>query len=833
VSGDDLYEKFVERYFETGVTEVPGNWPVDVRARCLFFLQMAEEDEPELTDASLVSVLSKSGITADVDLEESTDLPTLEPKDEKERYVMEREIARGGMGRILVAYDRDFRRRIAVKVLLAPMSDRQRASRFLEEAQATAQLEHPNIAPVYDLGMDASGVPFFTMKWIRGRDLKELLSKRDREFTLIRWILILQQAAMGVHFANSRGVVHRDLKPQNIMVGDYGEVLVVDWGLAKILKRFSRDAERKDDLAVSTERGEEGDVTLDGTVQGSLPYMAPEQARGEVAEIDAATDVFGLGAILYEILTGSPPHGGSSFQALLRMARRGDVIPPRERAPERNIPAELAAVCSKALSPRKTDRFGSARELHDALQQYIEGIHDAERRAAEAVRLLEVADRLREDLRVSEKREEELRREERSLNESLATYDAEEKKNPLWDLSARVTAAREATAGAFNHTTAAFTAVLSIDPESQEARTALAAIYYDRLRAAEARRDREATVLYEGLVSQYHNGRYRVELEGQGLFSLTTDPPGAEVLLSAYEERGPLLVETRPEVVGTTPLEKRLPRGSYLATLRMPHHSEVRYPVRIERSGQYTGRVRLVSEGSIPDGFVQIPGGLTIVGGETEVLPGIPRDRIVIPELFVARFPATFEEYCEFLNEGSAEPSGGREHLPFFADEDYVERDSKGRSVPIPKLDPKFPVIAIPLDSARAYCNWLARRLGKKARLPTEAEWERVARGADGRAYPWGNRFDWVLCKGGSSRRGEPSLEPVGAFPRDVSPFGVRDLAGGVREFCEGSYGEGYTAARGGSWFNPSPFVFRADCRTGVREGNRTTDVGFRVCFDE
>jgi serine/threonine-protein kinase len=832
VSEEDLYEKFVDGYFETGVTEVPEDWPADVRERCLFFLQMVKEDDPQMAETSLVATLSKSGITANVDLEELGDLPTLAAHEENERYVMEREIARGGMGRILIAYDRDFRRRIAVKVLLSPIKDHLRTSRFLEEAQATAQLEHPNIAPVYDLGTDSSGSPFFTMKWIRGRDLKELVAQKASEYTLIRWIQILQQAAMGIHFANSRGVVHRDLKPQNIMVGDYGEVLVVDWGLAKILKQ-TRDGERKDDPGVSTERGEEGDVTLDGTVQGSLPYMAPEQARGEVGEIDAMTDVFGLGAILYEILTGSPPHSASSFQALLQMARRGDVPPPREQAPERNIPEELDSVCRKALSPRKADRFRSARELHDALQQYIEGIHDAERRAAEAARLLEVAGRLWEDLRGSEKREEELRREERSLNASLAPYAPEEKKSPLWELSARVTAAGEETAGVFNRTTAAYTAVLSIDPENQEARAALAAIYYDRLRAAETRREPEAAALYEGLVSQYHDGRYRVELEGEGLLCLTTDPPGAEVLLSRYEERGPLLVETAPTILGKTPIEKHLPRGSYLATVRLPHHSEVRYPVWIERSGEYSGHISLVPEGSTPGGFVQVPGGLTLVGRETDVLPGIPRERIVIPEVFVARFPVTFQEYCEFLSEESGEPPEGQEHFPSFAEESYVERNSAGRLAPLSKLDPKFPVIAIPLESSQAYCKWLGKRLGKRVRLPTEPEWERVARGADGRVYPWGNQFDWVLCKGGSSRRGEPSLEAVGAFPRDVSPFGVRDLAGGVREFCEGSYSEGYTAARGGSWFNPSPFVFRTDCRTGVRKGNRITDVGFRVCYDE
>jgi serine/threonine-protein kinase len=261
------------------------------------------------------------------------------------------------MGRILLAYDRDFRRRVAVKVLAVEHADRSRVARFLEEAQATAQLEHPNIAPVYDVGVERPGAPFFTMKWIRGKNLHEIVKTGRADYSLIQLVQILQQAAMGVHFAHSRGVIHRDLKPQNVMVGDYGEVLVVDWGLAKVLGRPQAAEEVDPARLVSTERAAQGEASLEGAIRGSPAYMAPEQAAGASDAIDARTDVYGLGCILYEILTGGPPHAGATAKVALGQARRGEVEPPSRRARGRDVPRELDAICLKALAPRQQDRF--------------------------------------------------------------------------------------------------------------------------------------------------------------------------------------------------------------------------------------------------------------------------------------------------------------------------------------------------------------------------------------------------------------------------------------------------------------------------------------------
>ena len=305
------------------------------------------------------------------------------------------EVGRGGMGRVLSVMDPDLRRRLAMKVMDSPHDDtheetrHRRTGRFLEEAQVTAQLDHPGIAPVHQLGINEEGDLFFTMKFVRGRTLKDILPdvwNEESGWTLPRFISILLRAVEALAFAHRKGVIHRDLKPSNIMVGRYGETYVMDWGLSKVIGY----EERKDirprtetitaESFVRSDRREREDLetpleTMDGDVIGTPAYMAPEQAAGRLEEIGPHSDVYAVGAILYHALARQapylPPDTRVSPYLVLRFVLEGP--PPRAAKIRPDSHPELVAVCEKAMSRNPARRYASMEELADELRAFLEG----------------------------------------------------------------------------------------------------------------------------------------------------------------------------------------------------------------------------------------------------------------------------------------------------------------------------------------------------------------------------------------------------------------------------------------------------------------------------
>ncbi len=301
-----------------------------------------------------------------------------------QKYVIAGEIDRGGMGTILRAVDRDLRREVAMKVLNGGDDARTRR-RFIEEAQVAGQLEHPNIVPVHELEVDADGRVFFTMKLVRGRSLAQVLEdlriRPDavREWPLSRLLRIFLSVLNAMAFAHDRGVIHRDLKPANLMLGDYGEVLVMDWGLAQVRRPASQPGEatalRQADLAGYTKSDRLGALVesiRSGTVEGTPAYMSPEQARGDLAAIDERSDVYALGAILYEILTLHPPVSGRTLRETLDAAIAGIIPVPESRAGAREVPPELSAIARKALAREKEHRYQQVLELRRDVELWFE-----------------------------------------------------------------------------------------------------------------------------------------------------------------------------------------------------------------------------------------------------------------------------------------------------------------------------------------------------------------------------------------------------------------------------------------------------------------------------
>jgi serine/threonine-protein kinase len=319
----------------------------------------------------------------------------MEKPSELSRYRIRGELARGGMGVILQGHDINLGRDIAVKVLLERHRGRtELLQRFVGEAQIGGQLQHPSVVPIYELNFLPDKRPYFTMKLVKGRTLAALLAERvDLSQDRPRFLKIFEQVCQALAYAHARGVIHRDLKPLNIMVGSFGEVQVMDWGLAKVLNRGAaaqRDTpvpqpEQTGDVRISqTETSDPTrgarPSTQTGSVLGTPTYMPPEQARGEVDHLDERCDVFGLGAILCEILTGRPPYVGDATQILCH-ARRGDLEPAYAQLDTCEADVELARLAKCCLAVKPEDRPRDAGGLASALAAYLESVEARLRRA--------------------------------------------------------------------------------------------------------------------------------------------------------------------------------------------------------------------------------------------------------------------------------------------------------------------------------------------------------------------------------------------------------------------------------------------------------------------
>jgi serine/threonine protein kinase len=299
------------------------------------------------------------------------------------RYRVLRPHAQGGLGEVFVALDRELQRQVVLKEIRPEYAhDLNSRGRFIQEAEVTGGLEHPGIVPVYGLGAYADGRPFYAMRFIRGESLKDAISRlheggpgRDaqEQARALRGLLTRVIAVCNaVAYAHSRGVLHRDLKPANVMLGQFGETLVVDWGLAKAVGRETTTVGNGlDESSLRPQLADGIEATQEGAAMGTPAYMSPEQAAGKLDKLGPDSDVYSLGATLYTLLTGKALVEGRTVGEVLRKVQQGEWRPPRQMKPD--VPPALDAVCCKALALRPEERYGSALELAADVERWLAG----------------------------------------------------------------------------------------------------------------------------------------------------------------------------------------------------------------------------------------------------------------------------------------------------------------------------------------------------------------------------------------------------------------------------------------------------------------------------
>lgn len=783
------------------------------------------------------------------------------------RYEDRGRLARGGMGEVRRVHDRLLQRMLGMKLLRWDWAADPRARRrFAREAQITGALQHPGIVPVHDRGELDDGRLWFTMPIVDGGTLKDgVLSLHDgahggswgrtvEGWTLRRAIEVFRHVCDVMAYAHSQHVVHRDLKPTNIMVGCFGEVLVMDWGLAKRLKSATHEHVALDEW--------DSRCSAEVEVVGTPGFMAPEQALGLTDEIGPTTDVYALGAILRYILLGrelwdQPASAVFGAEGALRRPSIGELVPDDHPG----LPAFLCELSERCLVPWPEGRPANASIVATEVALWLDG---EERREEAQLRIAE-ADLLEPRVDEMRGRAIALRRDGQVQLRSLPPTAGAEDKEAAWrledaadELELRIVAAE------VDWQTRLWSA-LHLDPDRVSIEARLAAHYEAALADAEGRGDAREAARLDAML-----GLHRPQRRVEGTLALSTAPTGAEVVAFRYVERGRRLVCERVGLLGKTPLVGcALPAGSYLLELDFPGRAKLRYPVFVTR-GEHVDAggprgVAISLPHTVPDGFVHMPPGWFISGGDAAATESLPRRRLYTPGALVARHPVTNAEYLEFLDhlvdvgdhEGALrhaprEPLGTRGET---ADQLAFERQADGRFA-LPRDEngvlwrPDWPIALVTWHDAMAFLRYRSERDHVSYRLLNELEWERAARGADGRVCGWGRHPEasWARLLGASEDT--PSRASITAYPEDESPFLVRHTTGNVREWCSNVWTwEGPAvvddvveldaaeasdpsprAARGGCWHS-SPDLARAACRFAADPDQGFGGLGFRLAL--
>ncbi len=823
-------------------------------------------------------------------------------------YRIIKELGRGGMGVVYLGMDDSMARLVAIKVLPAEFSQNpEYLERFRREQGAISRLQHPGIIPIYATG-EQDGLHYFVMQFVRGKSLglwlKEFwtdeglwqseesgITKAEGnknhehpERTLGQFLYIVERCAIALHFAHGNGILHRDIKPGNIVVDDENNPIILDFGLAK--------------------QESEQTITKTGNILGTVPFMSPEQITANHGEIDHRSDLYSLGVILYQGLTGQLPFQSKRFESLMTKIISREAVPPRKLNPE--LSQDLEVVTLKCLEKDPHRRFANCQALAEDLGRIrahqsilaepigpLGRVHRWAKRnrlqAAISLVLLIVlgffgafvAQRKIAAQRLEEESAKNLRtiamsllKEANDWGEKVNRFRQERERaflgkadmktgRKIRNLGAKIKDAQQKQAGNLQRAVEKFDDALKSIP-NEEAEDARQSALRSWFTIAEDNQDRSVCA---SIANRLRASGHAEPSPSTGLISLRTQPVGARVTACRWVASGDGRLKLSAENfdLGTTPITRQpLGLGSWQLIIRHQDCQTIIYPVLSERN-QHWGDpswhqdrfkdkkwdVELPAKDSFDcDAWAFVANGPFLATWPPFCKELDAPTSWAWEEAFLIRKrETTFGEFLPFFLETQSPAAGIKpedRHFfgPLFFDEGQIksrfERDPDGE---LRILEPagrsreqlmRAAVCGIIGYTANFYAKFVTANTGEQVSLPTPRQWEKAARGVDGRLFPWGNGFDWSYTAGRRSLAqplgpGSTTLLP-GSYPIDKSPYGCLDMAGNAGEWCkiDGSSDRRMPIA-GGMLMNTSPFYFAAWPRERLSYLLHRDHLGFRL----
>ncbi|WP_372370801.1 bifunctional serine/threonine-protein kinase/formylglycine-generating enzyme family protein [Candidatus Uabimicrobium sp. HlEnr_7] len=798
---------------------------------------------------SIGATLGKSTSGQDITIENLGIIPN------EERYQVKKILGKGGMGVVMLARDNILQREVAMKLIKGNNITNATRYRFMREARISGLLEHPNIVTIYDIS--SLDDLYFTMRMISGVTLADIIDNlrkktpESKEYTLIRRLEIIQNICYALEFSHSKKIIHRDLKPENIMVGEFGEVLVLDWGLAKKIGEEEGEGEEEEEkFSVDFI-----DETVDGSIIGTPRYMSPEQARGETKTMDESTDIYSLGAILYEFLVLSPPFNAKNLVKIVQLVINEPAEKKRYDYNKDPIPRELMAISLKAMAKEKHNRYFSIKELREDIRLFMEGhsvkairdnwFNKLEKMIARNANIAIVSfifvaalllaysysigdtssavtseqaikmqrtywiDEIIKQAAYSQKRWTTLR-EKRSQVLDTLRKDEEQNKSSVSELLSQATEINARIQECEQRITTLCKNILDFSPDNEKAKKILAQNYLNSAQKLFHERDyKDFSTIRDKLNKAVQlNSQLKdltSKINNHGSIHIKNTPNAAITLFRIIKKDGFLLAKNLKNFVQNDTYKLEI--GSYV--LKTNQYS---FPFNLETNAHLD--IPIFRTEKAPKNMVFIPEGKFYVGAK--LLMDDYQNQVSVKSFFIDSTEVTFRNYKQFFR-----ALGTDKHIPRVmianAWEVLWDKDLNLRF----GLEEEAPVFGVNYYAAKDFCKWKSRVTGTRFDLPRVKEWEKAARGTDGRNFPWGNKKDSSLANLATNQQ-FGRVTKVKSFPYDQSIYGVHDMAGNVAEWTNTLLANGKYLVKG-SHFNGT--IDRA--KTYVSHGVEPEHIGF------